>query len=366
MTFATFFALIFRQEFGMRHRVLLGDIMDYRIFGRIKQILTRIVLITFSLEAAGAVLIYLILPPYREQINKTSLIFFSVFHSVSAFCNAGFSLWDTNITPFANDLAMQGVFAGLIILGGFGFVVLIDLLHNLRRLPRELGLHRPRFTLQTRVVLFVSFFLIIIGAVLIFLMDGGSGVLGKTIGWKAVAAAFQSITARTAGFNTVNIGIMSLPSLIVLIILMFIGASPGSTGGGVKTTSVAAIYALIRSRLRGERDVGLFKRILPTQVIQNAAMIISLSLLLVMLGTLILAITDGHFGLAKLLFEDVSAFGTVGLSTGITSKLSVAGKLVIIVTMFLGRIGPLTFLFAITGRRSSTRVSNLEERMMIG
>ncbi len=362
MTFATFFALILRREFSMRHRVLLGDILDYEVFSRIKSILTGIILLTIFFELAGAILLYLNM---RGRLAGGEEVFFSVFHSISAFCNAGFSLVDANLEPYKFDRFMNIVVGLLIVFGGLGFVVLIDIFRFFRRLPSEFMLKKPRFSLQTKVVLTTSFVLIVLGAVFIFAIEGGGDLLGYDILDKTIAAFFHSITTRTAGFNTIPIGAFSPAVILLMMALMFIGASPGSTGGGIKTTTFASLYVLFRARMTGREDIPVFDRALPLEMIRDAVIILLLAIGLVFTGTVVLLITE-KASFLHLLFEQISAFATVGLSCGVTPELTDAGKIVIIVTMFLGRVGPLTFLFAMSGRRKALRIRNLEEKIMIG
>ncbi|MFP4459160.1 MAG: TrkH family potassium uptake protein [Candidatus Zixiibacteriota bacterium] len=365
MTFATFFTIVLRREFGLRHRVLLGDILDYEVFSKIKTMLTGIILVTFIFEAIGAILIYLSIAGHIAHGND---IFFSIFHSISAFCNAGFSTIDENLEPLQFNMNINLIIMGLIIFGGLGFFVVFDILKFIKNLPKEYNLKKNKFSLQTKTVVMTSLFLIVIGAVVIFAQDGGGNFLGRTFGEKVVGAFFHSVTTRTAGFNTIPISSFAPASIFFMIILMFIGASPGSTGGGIKTTTFASLYALLRARIMGKNDVPLFNRSLPMDVIRDAGLIVVLAIAVVLIGTTVLLITENgsDFDFLHLLFEEVSAFGTVGLSCGITNQLSAAGKLVIIITMFVGRIGPLTFLLAMSGRRIKKREHNLEEKIMIG
>jgi len=368
MTFGTFFALVFRQEFGLRERMLLGDVLNVQVFGKIKGLLAAIIGITIGLESIGAVLMYLSAGPYAGDME--SRFFWSVFHSISAFCNAGFSLWDDNIARFTSDWRMTFIFAGLIIFGGLGFIVLSDigkyLLSSIKHKRRKV----PHFTLQTRVVVTMSVVLILSGMVLLLIGDTSGRFLQQ--GWPTalLTSFFQSVTARTAGFNTVSIGSLAAGPLLVLIILMFIGASPGSTGGGVKTTTLAVVFASIKNKLLGRSKVNVFSRSLPQGIVGVSAMIIVLGLAIVSIGTFLLCTFElgrhPEWSFLDLLFEVVSAFGTVGLSTGSTFGLSAISKLVIIATMFLGRVGPLTFLFAVSRHVRVKRMEHVEESIMVG
>ncbi len=368
MTFATFFALVFRNEFGLREKMLLGDVLNVNVFGRIKSLLAAIVGITLFTEAVGAFLLYIFGGPYESAMD--SRLWWSIFHSVSAFCNAGFSLWNDNIARFMSDWRMSLTFAGLIILGGLGFVVLTDIgryiLSPLKFKTRKI----PHFQLQTKVVVTTTFFLIGFGMILLLVADRTYLMSRGTWQENLLAAFFQSVTARTAGFNTVDIAAFAPGALFALIILMFIGASPGSTGGGIKTTTIAVIFGAIRSKLRGQDRANFFNRNLPKDIISSAAMIIVLAGTVVAVGTFLICTIElkshPEWRFIDIFFEVVSAFGTVGLSTGPTFSLSTASKAILILIMLLGRVGPLTFLFSVSRHNKAQRMENLEESMMIG
>jgi len=368
MTFGTFFALVFRREFGVRERMLLGDILNVNVFSKIKSLLSAIIVITLSFEAIGAILMYLNVGSYMK--DGESRFFWSIFHSISAFCNAGFSIWDDNIIRFTSDWKMTFIFAGLIIFGGLGFVVLTDIgmyiLSPWKRKKRKI----PHFTLQTKIVFITTIILILSGMFLLMLSDTNSQLSKFKLPTTLLTAFFQSVTARTAGFNTVNIGSLAAGQLLILIILMFIGASPGSTGGGIKTTTFTTIFGLIKARMTGRKKVNLFNKSISPDIVNAAAMIIFLGLVLVSTGTFCLCVLElpnhGEWTFLDMLFEVVSAFGTVGLSTGITFNLCDASKLVLISIMFLGRVGPLTFLFAVISRKRIIHLEYVEENIIVG
>jgi trk system potassium uptake protein TrkH len=368
MTFGTFFALIFRRDLGLRERVLFGDVLNVRVFGKIKSLLAAIIGITLGMEGLGALLLYLSSGRYESAMD--SRFFWSIFHSVSAFCNAGFSLWNDNIGRFTADWRMTFIFAGLIIAGGLGFVVLADIGRYIFSPFRVKKRRIPHFRLQTKIVLSTSVLLIAFG--MIFLMIGDNSCLMRRESFEVnlLTAFFQSVTARTAGFNTVNVGAFAPGALFILIILMFIGASPGSTGGGVKTTTIAVIFGAVRARLRGRERVDVFNRSIPNNIVNVAAMIIVLAGLVIGLGTFIVCSIElqnhPEWRFMDIFFEVVSAFGTVGLSTGPTFGLSAASKFVLIVTMLIGRVGPLTFLFSISRHVKVKRIKFIEENVMVG
>ncbi len=368
MTFGTFFALVFRQEFGLRERMLLGDVLNVQVFSKIKNLLASIIGITIGMEIIGGILMYLSSGPYSHDMNSRA--FWSVFHSISAFCNAGFSLWDDNIARFTTDWKMTFIFAGLIIIGGLGFIVVTDigryLFSPFKRKRRKVS----HFSLQTKLVLTISLVLILSGVALILFGDTNNSFLGFDWPVTLLTSFFQSVTARTAGFNTVDIGSLAPASLLVLIILMFIGASPGSTGGGVKTTTIGVVIASVKAKLSGRNKVNAFNRSIAPGIITVSAMIIVLALIVISMGTFLLCVfeLESHpdWRFLDILFEVVSAFGTVGLSTGPTFELSSASKVVLTIVMLMGRVGPLTFLFAVSRRMKEKRLEYIEETITVG
>jgi trk system potassium uptake protein TrkH len=288
---------------------------------------------------------------------------------VSAFCNAGFSLFAESFVPYQGDLMLNLVLGFLIISGGIGFLVLSELK---RHFPVN---HRTwsRLSLHSKMVLAVTFALLISGTLLILGTEWHNTLAPLSWPGRVLAGFFQAVTARTAGFNTLSIGDLANETLFLLILLMFIGASPGSCGGGVKTTTLGSLIALGLSRLRGYDVPQVFYRTISQESVGRAISIVILSMAVVTAGTMVLLATElgdiahpqsrGKF--LELLFEVVSAFGTVGLSTGVTPGLSTAGKLVITMIMFLGRLGPLVIAVAVSRTRSS-RYHYAEEAVMVG
>jgi trk system potassium uptake protein TrkH len=291
-----------------------------------------------------------------------------IFSSVSAFCNAGFDVLGggmTSFEPYAGDITVNLVVPGLIILGGLGFLVIDEL--RLRLLHTK----HKRLSTHTRAVLSITAVLVIGGAVLIFILESMTpGVFAPlSLNERVLTSWFQSITARTAGFNSLRIGEMHSTSLIVIILLMFIGASPGGTGGGVKTTTFAVVAAFVWSVIIHSDQTHLGNRGVRMENVKKAIVVFALSLVLVLVGTFLLAATDGHkFSALALLFEVTSAFGTVGLSTGITPALSAGAKMVLIVTMLAGRVGVLTAMLTLLApvQKFERRVHFAEDDVAIG
>lgn len=357
MTFTSFFALVLGKGFGLKDRGLLQDILNYRRLGRIGSLLLSILTITFIIEAAGALLLYSqFLPRYGAGVSG---LYFAIFHSVSAFCNAGFSLFSDSFMSYRGNLGVNLIMSSLIILGGLGFMVITNLL---RWVYARLKGEKRSLSLQSKLVLLVSGILIATGLSLILL---GGTMENLSFKEKVLGAYFQSVTARTAGFNTLNISGLSVSSAFLLIVLMFIGASPGSTGGGVKTSTFATLIFTIKSMAQGKNRVEVFRRTIPRLIVYQALCVVILALGWIAISTFILALTE-NASFINILFEDLSAFGTVGLSRGLTPNLTPVGRVVIILTMLVGRIGPLTLALAIGGRRISELYEYPEERIMIG
>ena len=360
MTFTSFFAIVMGRDFGIKGRVLLQDILKFESPGRVGRFLLSIFLLTFATEATGALLLYTqFLPQIKNPLFCT---YSAIFHSVSAFCNAGFSLYRDSFIRYRANFGVNLIMAALIILGGLGFRVLADLSHW--RPFRRRGRGKP-LSLQSKLVISTTFSLIGVGALLILLGEREGVLKDLSLKEKLLGSFFQSITARTAGFNTLNIASLTHFSAFLLIILMFIGASPGSTGGGIKTSTFATLLITVNSMVRGKSRVEAFKRTIPRIVIHQALCVVILALIWVSISTLLLSFTeDAPF--IDILFEEVSAFGTVGLSRGLTPHLSSIGRIIVILTMLVGRIGPLTLALAIGGKKVSEPYEYPEERIMIG
>jgi trk system potassium uptake protein TrkH len=354
MTVATLMALVIGRRIGLRERLVLQEAHNLYTVGGIVRFTRTIALITLGIEAIGAALLTL---RWWPELGLPRAGYFGIFHSISAFNNAGFDLMGgfRGLTGYAGDLSINLTMAALIILGGLGFTVLVDL-------------GRPkRFTLHAKVVLTTSAALIAAGTALVLLLESANpDTLGRLPVWQRVLAAFfQSVTARTAGFNTLDLGRLLDPTLMLLVALMFIGASPGGTGGGIKTTTFVAPMAVIVAQLRGRPDPELFWRRLPPVVVYKAVTIALLGVAFVVTMATALAFTE-RVAFIRALFEVTSAFGTVGLTTGITPDLSPIGRVIIIFTVFTGRVGLLTTAFALTRRQQPVNVRYPEERILIG
>jgi trk system potassium uptake protein TrkH len=366
MTFAALAYLILGRRLSLASQSALHDAFFQRDLGmEFRRKFLQILLITASIELAGILLIFLAL--IWRQVPVGSALFSAFFHSISAFCNAGFSLYQDNLMGLRDSPVIVSTVMALIVLGGLGHMVVFEVWHQGKNwLFRLQTSGRQTLSLHSRIVLRTTVWLIIIGAMgLVFL---GSTAADKTWGMKVSSALFQSVTARTAGFNTVDIGALPLASLLLLVLLMFIGGSPGSCAGGIKTTTLAITLAEFKAKMKGEDQVVIQDRRVSKPILDRTMVLIRLSILWNILGVLLLLYTEtgrSGSGFHDVLFEQISAFGTVGLSTGLTDKLSVIGRLWITATMFVGRLGPLTLAMGVLPA-APTHVKYPEGRIMIG
>jgi len=365
MTFAALTFQLLGSKMSLTSRAALHDsFFQEDVGGKFKTLFRRILGVTLVIELAGAAVMSLVLVPRYGLFNG---LFSSLFHAVSAFCNAGFSLYRTSLVALRGNALVVVPVMSLIVLGGLGYAVLLEVLQNGRTwLSKRVHPTFRLVSLHTRVVLVMTASLIVFGALGLMVLGLTPGE--HTTGSEIAAALFQSITARTAGFNTVQVGNLPDASLILLVVLMFIGGSPGSCAGGIKTTSFAVWLARFRSRVMGEEDVHIMGRRIPKDILRRTTVLISLSLLWNGLGIMLLMALEGHVPgvrLRDVVFEQISAFGTVGLSTGLTPSLTSLGRIWIIATMFVGRLGPLTMAMWMF-RRKKVQVRYPAGRVMIG
>ncbi|MCZ2443237.1 MAG: hypothetical protein LC101_05640 [Flavobacteriales bacterium] len=374
ISFASFFAAFVKKGIGLRHHAIIKDFMSYDSLSSTHSLLKRVVFMTLIIELLGAILIYFTWNANVIFENTGQKIFFSVFHSISAFNNAGFSTFtDGLFNPMVRDsYYAHTIMAILVFLGGIGIPVLNDVL-NIDNLRQRMLYPWKRLQLTSRIAIYTSVLLILVGALIFYFVetqssyqqeDGGVGTL--SFFGQVVTSFFQSVVVRTAGFNTTNFAILSTPTLLIFLLLMFIGASPGGTGGGIKTTTFAAIFLSAIATIRGKKHVEVFKQTIPNDLLYKAFSIFLFSLSVVFLGTLILSFTEPNLPLLHLAFEEVSAFATVGSSTGITPNISIAGKYVLIASMFIGRVGVFTLALALSKKTISTNYKYLDGYVMIG
>jgi len=376
MIFAALLVFVLGTGTSIRDRMVMQEVLNEQTMGQVVRLVVYVLLLTFVIEAAGAALLYHV---WQGSLTSQDRIYSSVFHSVSAFCNAGFGLYRTSFTGYRASVSLNAVICLLIVLGGLGFSVHLNLLRMLRsawaRLPLPFGRRRlfesPErigLTLQSRLVLITTVTLILGGALVVYLFERQGVLAGMPLGEKALASTFQSVTARTAGFNTIDTSKLSNASLVFVCFLMFIGASPGSTGGGIKTVTFAVLLTAVVTVVRNRPSFELFHRTIPRTALNHAVVVVTVSGLVVAAATTLLCWVEqeSSVSVGQAMFEVFSAFGTVGLSTGITRQLTSAGKLIIILTMLVGRIGPLTLVLASGQRAEPVDYEYPEEHVMIG
>ncbi|MDD6795720.1 MAG: TrkH family potassium uptake protein [Clostridiaceae bacterium] len=358
MSITTFIAMLLGKKITLRDRLIMQEAMNaFNIQGLVKML--RYVLgLTFIVQFSGAVLLSFIFIP---RFGVSTGIFYSIFHSISAFCNAGFDLFGnfSSLTGFSGNYLVISVISILIVIGGLGFSVLIEIL-NYKKL-RKLSVH-------SKIVLWVTSCLIFGGALAIFLVEfGNDATLGNmNIGEKLLNSMFSSITPRTAGFNSISTGDMTMSGKLITIILMFIGGSPGSTAGGLKTVTFGVLILTVISVLRGRNDTEAFGRRFSKETVYKSFTLFAIGMLIVVGVTMILSITEPEQNFINLLYESASAFGTAGLTTGVTQEIGTLSKFTLMFTMYCGRVGPITVLLAIIRRKKNTGIRYPEAKILIG
>ncbi|WML40146.1 TrkH family potassium uptake protein [Neobacillus sp. OS1-2] len=358
MTFATLFAFLLGKRISLKERILLQESLNNISMEGIVKLARRILIFTGVIELIGATLLSI---RFSFDMPLGKAIYFGIFHAISNFNNAGFDLMGEyhSLTSYVDDPTVTLTVSSLIIIGGIGFIVMNELFEY--RSSKRLSLH-------TKMVLATSLILLAVGTVGIFLLEYSNRLTLKplTFSGKILGALFQSVTARTAGANTLNIGDLTQSSLLLIILLMFVGASPGSTGGGIKTTTFTTLMGAVWSQIRGKDDVIFYRQRIAYETIYKALTVTFSGMFLVMLITLILTVSEHGKDFLAIIFEVTSAFATVGLSMGLTPELSPIGKAMIILTMFAGRVGPLTIAYAVTMRRNPDAFRYPKGKIMIG
>ena len=366
ITFSIIFFIMAGKSISVRDQLIVQSSFTHKWRKGAKNLIKNIFILTFVIEFVGA---FLLFSEWQKTMSPLKAVYFSIFHAISAFCNAGFSLFPENLIPFKNNPFIILVFGSLIILGGLGFMALIEIPKFLK--PEN---KIKKLSLHTKIVLITTTTLLLIGGVLFFLLEQNNVLKGMSISNKIINSIFQSITARTAGFNTVNFSQLTNATLFIFILLMFIGASPGGTGGGIKTINIAILFSLAFNRLKGRNDVVIFKRSVPAETVGRSISILigsfialtAILSLLLMTQQANIPHTQARGIFLELLFETTSAFGTVGLSMGSTAKLTDSGKLLIIIMMYLGRIGPLSLAAILAQKFKKKEIHYGEEDLFIG
>ncbi len=358
MTFATLIAIILGRKITLKDRMVLQEALNKGTLDGVVRLVRQVIEITFVIEGVGALVLSLRL---AQEMNWYKAVYFGIFHAVSAFNNAGIDLFGhfNSLTQYAGDIVINITIASLIILGGLGFVVISEVL-----------IHKgKKLSLHSLVVLKATLGLIVIATALIFLSEFTNPLTMGNVNLKTkvLSSFFQGVVPRTAGFNTIALSEMRTITQLLIIILMFIGAAPGSTGGGIKVTTFVTLFLYIRASYQGKSETTIMERTLPHDLVQKAVTLTFLAGVLILVITATLTLTE-KADFITLLFETMSAFGTVGLSLGVTPKLSPAGQIAIILTMYIGRVGPLTLAYAFAQKRlaSLPQVKYPEERILIG
>jgi trk system potassium uptake protein TrkH len=370
MTLATSFSLILGRKISLRERLATREGLGELTLEDLGRFALRVFIVTVILEAVGTAILFTRFRLIGLTISRAAA--FGLFHSVSAFCNAGFSTFSRNLSGYADDTVVSLTVLVLFLSGGLGFFVLREA--HRRWIRRSIR----RFSVHTKLVLAVTGILLVIGFTSVLVLEAGKSMADLSVKGKVLASLFQGATPRTAGFSTLDIGALTAPTLFLMILLMFVGASPGGTGGGVKTTTCGSCLLKIYSVLVGKENVSVFGRRLPDAVITRAFVLVIAGIIIVCVGTGVLLVSESgpvlSRGFVGVLFEEVSAFGTVGLSVGSYTKpqtslshdFSSLGKVIIALTMLAGRVGPLTLGVAVVVRQRREVFAYPEERVLIG
>lgn len=382
MTFTSIYAVSLGHRLAIADRLAIQSSFHHTPMPNIRPLVMYIVFGTLAIEALAAAALTINWTIQGRFNSLAETIYYAVFHAVSAFCNAGFSLHSDSLAGYNDDAFTLSVISILIIVGGLGFLVGMELMGQFRRKTLNFfsaadsssSIPRTRLSIHTKFVLITSSALLLIGTVSYFILERNGLFAGMSPASAWLNAYFCSVTTRTAGFATVDFGAMSGAALLCTMVLMFIGASPGSTGGGVKTSTFGVLVAYSISRCKGETRLNVFRRTIPQLSIDRAAGVVVAAITIIVLGSSVLMGVETYYltskesqaHLVSIVFETVSAFGTVGLSIGETPTLSASSKLVVALVMFLGRVGPVTLALAISRRQRTAPFRYAEENLMVG
>jgi trk system potassium uptake protein len=364
ITFSAFLFGIMGKGISFKGREIVQSTFLHKPRRDFIVILRSVLIATFIIESVGILLLF---SRFSQDFPAGTALFHAVYNAISAFNNCGYSLFSDNLVRYQGDIVVNLTVMGLIVTGGIGFVVIHEVYYRFKGSEKRLSLH-------TKLVLIATGVLILGGAILFFFFERNHAIKDMPLLTQILASLFQSVTPRTAGFNTVDIGQLTNATILMMIVLMFIGASPGSTGGGIKTTSATLLTLLIWNKWKGNEEVNIWNRTIPKDLITRTIAIIFASAFSVFLITSVLLLAEAenlqplqsrHF-FVEYLFETMSAFGTVGLSMGVTPKLNDLQKLAVILIMFAGRVGPLTLAFSLARRSVKKGITYAEESVMVG
>ena len=355
ITFTSLFALLANPGVGTRYKSMLQASYSAESLETSVQLTGQIVRFSLLFEAVSAALLFI---SWGDQHFATvgDRIFHSLFHAISAFNNAGFSLYTGGLADesLLGNVPLGLVIALTVVLGGLGFRPIYEVF-SYKALKHRRSNPWVHFSVNTKIAVYAISILVPLGALLFFILEQHGTLAGQSPAMALYHSVFSSITTRTAGFNTIDFGAIGLPTLLVVMLFMFIGGSSGSTAGGVKTSTFALVFLNALGTIRGRKRVELFRQTIPVELLNLALSVFLFSASVVLLGIFALSITDGHLGLARIAFEELSAFCTVGLSTGITSELSTSGKTILMISMLVGRVGTVTLAFALTSKRKDSQ-----------
>ena len=364
ITFSVFLFGIMGRGISFKEREIIQAVFMHTPRRDFLVILKSVLLFTLIIETVGTLLLFI---RFSRDFSWGQALYTSVYHAVSAFNNCGYSLFSDSLMGYQGDWIVNLTIMGLLILGGIGFVVLHELMAKWKGSQKRLSVH-------TKIVLITTGFLIVSGALLLYLFEQNEILKDLDPATRILVCFFQSVSPRTCGFNTVDLALLTNGAILLIMILMFIGASPGSTGGGIKTTSAALLFLMIWNRFKGHDEVNVFNRTIPKEILTRTISIIIASVFSVSLITSVLLLAGGanlpplesrHF-FVEYLFETISAFGTVGLSMNVTPKLNEIQKIAVIIMMFAGRVGPLTLAFSLAAASSKGEITYAEETVMVG
>ena len=369
LSFATFFTTFLSRSYvGLRYQYMVRDMVSANKLSDSFSLLRQIILFTFIIEASGVLMFYMYWRTTGFFDGTGTTFFYSLFHAVSAFNNAGFALWDAsfNDAQICNSFFPQTIIMILVFLGGIGFVTISEFFNP--AVIRERKKYRwKQLSPGTKIVLLTTFGIIIVGSLLFFALEYNNSLAEKnTLVDKIFACMFQIISGRTAGFNIIDVNAISIPGMLLVMIIIFIGASPGSTGGGIKTTTFFVLMKSVMATIKGKQHIEFDKKTIPFSLVDKAYSIVVLSVGIIFISVFVLTLVEPETNFINIMFESISAFTTCGLSTNVQSAFSDAGKLVLIVNMYIGRIGTLTIAYALGQRNKESRHTYPETYFMIG
>lgn len=365
MTFSFFIASLF-LNLGMTSKLMAGQLFEFESWNKIKSFLTVMILVTLGLEALGAILLFRAFSP---MMNTHAAMFHAIFHSVSAFCNTGISLFENNMVTFSNNIAVLSTLSFLVVAGGIGFLVWYEVAHSIRNFflwVRNKACPLFSFSLHTRLALMMSTLLIVLGTLCIWGIEHHNSLAHTTGGYSWLNALFLSISVRSAGFMVCDLTTMSNATILILLALMMIGASPGSTGSGIKTTTFALFCASVGAIIQNRDAVEISGRTIPNDQMQKVVGVFTVALSWVVLTTLALLLLEPQLPFLSVLVEAVSAFSTCGISMGVTPQLCLLSKIVLMATMMIGRIGLLTLVLSLRKSTQKHLYRYPEERVLLG